>query len=196
MKRNKTVYLVKISLLSCLAAVLMLFDFPVFFSPSFYELDFSEIPVLLGTFSLGPVAGVIIEFLKIIIKLLIKGTSTAYVGEIANFVIGVAFILPAGIIYKKIKSKKGAIIGLITGTLTLALLSIPMNAFVLVPFYSEFYKLPMDVIIGMGTKIIPLITDMFTFAIFAVFPFNLFKGICVSVITLLVYKHLSPILHK
>ena len=71
-----------------------------------------------------------------------------------------------------------------------------MNAFVLVPFYSEFYKLPMDVIIGMGTKIIPLIADMFTFAIFAVFPFNLFKGICVSVITLLVYKHLSPILHK
>lgn len=104
---------VQIGMFGALAAVLMLFEFPLpFIAPPFYELDLSEIPVLIGTFSMGPVAGVLIELIKILVKLMLKGTSTAYVGDAANFVIGCCLLLPAGIIYKKNRTKKGAAIGM------------------------------------------------------------------------------------
>ena len=109
--------LVQIGMLSAIAVVLMLFEIPLPFAPSFYEIDFSEVPVLVGCFVMGPVAGAAIEFVKILLNFLINGTVTAGVGELGNFLIGCAFCVPAGIIYRKNSSRKGAIIGMVTGTL-------------------------------------------------------------------------------
>lgn len=178
-----------------LAAILMLFEFPLpFIAPSFYELDLSEIPVLIGTFSMGPVAGVLIELIKILLKLVLKGTSTAYVGDVANFVIGCFFLLPAGIIYKLKRTKKGAVLGMITGTLVMACAGGLMNAYILLPFYSQFYGMPMEALIAAGTEVNSLITNIPTFVLVAVVPFNLIKGIIVSLITDLVYKRVRVII--
>lgn len=188
--------LVQIGMFGALAAVLMLFEFPLpFIAPSFYELDLSEIPVLIGTFSMGPVAGVLIELIKILLKLVLKGTSTAYVGDVANFVIGCFFLLPAGIIYKVKKTKKSAVTGMAAGTLVMAAAGAVMNAYVLLPFYSQFYGMPMEALIAAGTEVNSLITSIPTFVLVAVVPFNLIKGIIVSLITYLVYKRVRVIIH-
>lgn len=187
--------LVQIGMFGALAAILMLFEFPLpFIAPSFYELDLSEIPVLIGTFSMGPVAGVLIELIKILLKLVLKGTSTAYVGDVANFVIGCFFLLPAGIIYKLKRTKKGAVLGMITGTLVMACAGGLMNAYILLPFYSQFYGMPMEALIAAGTEVNSLITNIPTFVLVAVVPFNLIKGIIVSLITDLVYKRVRVII--
>lgn len=187
--------LVKIGMLGAIAAVLMLFEFPLpFLAPSFYELDFSEIPVLIGAFSLGPLAGVIIEFLKILLNLLFNGTDTAFVGEIANFFIGCSFILPAAWIYQIKKTKKRALIGMIIGTLTLVITSCLINAYIMLPAYAAAFGLSQDVFIELGSLIHPQIDSLLPFVILCVAPFNLLKGILVSFCTFVLYKHLSPIL--
>lgn len=184
-----------IGVFSALACVLHMLDFPLpFLAPSFYRLDFSEIPALVGAFSFGPVAGVMIEFIKIVLKLLIKGTSTAFVGDLANFVIGCSFILPASAIYEFKKTKKSAVVSCISGTLCITAFGSAFNAVYLLPAFSVLFKMPLDTIISMGSKIIPMIKDVPTFALFCVAPFNLLKGAAVSLVTLLVYKKLSPIL--
>ena len=181
---------------SAIAAVLMIFEVPLPFAPSFYKLDFSELPALIGAFAFGPVAGVLIEFCKIILKLLIKGTSTAFVGELANFVVGCSFILPASIIYEIKKNKKSALIGCIFGTIILTFVGTSFNAIYLLPKFAELFGMPLDVIIGMGTEINPKITNVSSFVIFAVAPLNIIKGAINSVIAILIYKKLSPILKK
>lgn len=185
-----------IGVFSAISAILMLFEFPVPFAPSFYELDFSEIPALIGAFAFGPVAGVMIEFCKILLKLLMKGTSTAFVGDLANFVVGCSFILPASIIYLFKKTKKNAILASITGTLIMAVFGTMFNAVYLLPAFASLYGMPLDVIIGMGTAVNSNITSVTTFVIFAVAPLNLLKGGSVSLVTILVYKKLSIILKE
>lgn len=183
-----------IGVFSAISAILMLFEFPLPFAPSFYELDFSEIPALVGTFAFGPVAGVMIEFCKIVLKLFIKGTSTAFVGDLANFVIGCSFILPASVIYMFKKNKKNAIIACVAGTLCMTVFGSAFNAVYLLPAFSKLYGMPLDIIVGMGTAINANITSVVTLVIFAVVPMNLLKGCSVSLITMLIYKPLSPIL--
>ena len=183
-----------IGVFSAIAAVLMLFEFPVPFAPSFYELDFSEIPALVGTFAFGPVAGVMIEFCKIMLKLFMKGTSTAFVGDLANFVIGCSFILPAGIIYMFKKTKKNAIAASAVGTLIMTVFGTMFNAIYLLPAFSKLYGMPLDAIVGMGTAVNGNITSVASLVIFAVAPLNLLKGSSVSIVTMLTYKKLSPIL--
>lgn len=184
--------LVLIAMFSALAAVLMLIEVPLpFLAPSFYELDLSEVPIMIGTFIMGPVAGVIMEAVKILLKLLIKGTSTAYVGDFANFCIGCCYIIPAGIIYRKLKTKKNAIKGLVAGTVTMAVAGVVLNYFLMIPFYVKFFKMPLDVILAMGAEIYPVISNKLTFVLLCVVPFNLFKGIIIGIITLLVYKRIS-----
>lgn len=186
---------VQIGMFGALAAILMLFEFPLpFIAPPFYELDLSEIPVLIGTFSMGPVAGVLIELVKILLKLVLKGTSTAYVGDVANFAIGCCFLLPAGIIYKMKRTKKGALTGMIAGTLIMAAAGAVINAYILLPFYSRFYGMPMEALIQAGTEVNHLITNIPTFVMIAVVPFNLVKGIIDSFITTLVYKRVRVII--
>ena len=192
---TKTRTIVEIGMLGAIATVLMLFEFPLpFIAPPFYELDFSEVPVLVGAFALGPMAGASIELIKILINLLINGTVTAFVGEIGNYLLGCSFVIPAAIIYKKYKSKKNALIGMIAGTITMTVLGCFLNAYVLLPTYAAAFGMSIDAIIELGSAVNGNITNVTTFVIIAVAPFNIIKGVVVSVITLLIYKHISPIL--
>lgn len=188
--------IVTIGMLGAIAVVLMLFEIPLPFAPSFYEIDLSEVPVLVGCFAMGPVAGVLIELVKIILNLIINGSVTAGVGELANFCIGCSFCVPAGIIYQKKKTKKGAMIGLVSGTLIMTFLGCFINAYVMLPTYAKAFKIPIEGLIEMGTKVNASITNLFTFVMFAVVPFNLLKGILVSIVVLLIYKKISPIIKR
>lgn len=183
----------QIGMLSAIAVVLMLFEIPLPFAPAFYEIDFSEVPVLVGCFAMGPVAGAAIEFVKIILNLLINGSVTAGVGEIANFLIGCAFCVPAGIIYRRNKTKKTAVTGMIVGTVFMTAAGCLLNAYVLLPAYAKAFEMPIKGLIEMGTAVNGNITNLFTFVIFAVAPFNLLKGILVSLIVMAIYKKISPV---
>lgn len=187
--------IVSVGMLAAISVVLMLFEFPLpFIAPGFYELDFSEVPILIGAFALGPVAGVMAELVKILLNLAISGTDTAFVGELANFIMGCAFVIPASLIYKRKKSRKNALIGLGVGVISITAAAICINALILLPAYSKAFGTPIEVFIEMGTAIHPSINGIWTFAFLAVAPFNLIKGVLVSVITMLLYKHISPIL--
>ena len=187
--------LVLMGMLGAIGAVLMFFEFPLpFVAPSFYGLDLSEIPVLVGTFAMGPMAGAIIEGVKILVKLVLKPTSTGFVGEFANVCIGCALVLPAGLIYKVKKTKKGAIAGMVVGTISMAFVGAVLNALVMLPFYSNF--MPLESILEAGAAINPAISSVWTFVFLAVAPFNLIKGALVSLITSLVYKRISVIIHR
>ena len=183
----------QVGMLGAISVILMLFEIPLPFAPSFYEIDLSEVPVMIGCFVMGPMAGVAIEFIKILLNLVINGTVTAGVGEIANFLIGCSMIVPAGIIYKKMHTRKGAIIGMLFGTVFMAVIGCFINAFVLLPTYAKAFGMPIDALVGMGSAINPKITDLTTFVIFATAPFNLLKGVLVSVIVFLIYKKIRPV---
>lgn len=185
-----------IGVFSAIAMILHIFDFPVPFAPPFYKLDFSEIPALIGAFAFGPVAGVMIELCKILLKLLIKGTSTAFVGDLANFVVGCSFILPASIIYMIKKTKKTAMAASATGTLIMTVFGTMFNAIYLVPTFAVLYGMPLEKIVAMGTAINERITNVTSLVIYCVAPLNLLKGASVSLVTILVYKKLSPILKQ
>lgn len=183
-----------IGMLGAVAAVLMLFEIPLPFAPSFYEIDLSEVPVLIGTFAMGPIAGAFVELVKIILNFVINGTMTAGVGELANFCLGCAFCVPAGVIYRRRKTRKRAVIGLVTGTAVMTFLGCFINAYIMLPAYAKAFSIPLDTIVSMGSEVNGSITDLFTFVMFAVVPFNLLKGIMVSAIVLLIYKKISPII--
>jgi len=189
-------YIAKVAILAAIAVVLMLFEIPLWFAPGFYKLDFSEIPVLLGGFALGPVAAVFIETIKILLNLMINGTITMGIGELANLIIGCALSVPASIIYKKRKTFKMAFLGLGVGTISMVLVGGLVNLFLILPVYSFFLHIPMKALIGMGSALNSNIVDLKSFVFFATSPFNLLKGIVVSIPVLLLYKRLSPILHK
>ena len=188
-------YIVKIAVLTAIAAVIMLFEFPLPFAPGFYKLDLSETVILMGGFAMGPVAAVLMELLKNLINILLNGTSTAYIGELANFVIGCALVVPASLIYKYHKSMKGAIVSLAVGIVTLAVIGALMNYFVLIPAFSKFYGLTIENIVGAGSAVNPLVSDLKTLVVFAVAPFNLVKGLLCGGLNLLLYKRLSKVLH-
>lgn len=184
-----------IGMFSAVAGILMLFEFPLpMIAPPFYELDFSELPVLICGFAFGPVAGVVTEFLKVLIKLFIKSTSTAFVGDLANFVVGCTMILPATILYHLKKSKTSAVVSCIVGTICMAVFGTMFNAIYLIPAFSKLYQIPLDAIIAMGNAINASISDIVTFVIICVAPLNIIKGAMISVLTILVYKPLSPII--
>lgn len=184
---------VKVGMLAAIAVVLMMFEIPLPFAPSFYEIDFSEVPVLIGAFSMGPLAGAVIEFVKILLNLVFTGTDTAGVGELANFVIGCSLCIPAALIYKHKKTRKSALIGMVTGTTLMVIAGCFINAYIMLPVFSAAFQLPIDALVSMGTVVNPYITNLTTFVIFAVAPFNLLKGALVSLIVLMIYKKISPI---
>lgn len=189
--------IVLMAVFSALATVLMLLEFPIpFIAPSFYEIDLSEIPILIGSFIMGPVAGVIMEAVKILLKLLIKGTSTAYVGDLANFFIGCCFVIPASIIYKHKKSKKSALIGMTVGTFLMATVGVIINYFVLLPFYVKAFGMPLDSIIEAGAAINSFVSNKLTFVIICVAPFNILKGFIDGLITALIYKRISILIRS
>ena len=181
-----------IGICGAIAAVLHMLDFPLpFLAPGFYKLDFSELPVMLCGFYLGPSSAVFCEIIKIILKLLFKSTSTAFVGDFANFVVGCSLALPAVIVYHTHKSKTSALWGCILGTLAITLVGSFFNAVYLLPKFSQLYGIPLDAIIGMGSAINGGIHNISTFVLLAVAPLNLIKGAMISVLTLLLYKKVA-----
>ncbi len=187
----------QMSMLSVIAFILMYFDFPLpFLAPPFYKFDFSEVAVMIAGFSMGPVAAIVVEGLKIILALLYKGSSTAYVGEIANFIIGCSYVIPASIIYKRNKTKKDALIGMVIGSIIMCITGLLMNYFILIPAYSHFFKLELATILKMGQQVVPLVKDKLTFVLLTTTPFNIVKTIIVSLTVMLIYKHISPLLKK
>ena len=181
-----------IAVCSAIAAVLHMLDFPLLFlAPEFYKLDFSELPVMLCGFYMGPSAAVACEAIKILLKLLLKGTSTAFVGDFANFAVGCSLVLPAVIVYHTKKTRASALWGLLLGTVVVTVFGSAFNAIYLLPKFSQLFGLPLDAIIGMGGKINSGITSLQTFVLLAVAPLNLIKGAMVSVLTLLLYKKVA-----
>lgn len=195
-KKINIALMAKVGVLSAISIIIMLFEIPLWFAPPFYKLDLSEAIILVGGFALGPVAAVLIEFVKILLNLLFNGTQTAGVGELANFIMGVSLVLPAAIIYKYKKSLKGAIIGMLAGIVSLVIIGSVLNLYLLLPMYSTLYGLPLDAIIEMGSKLNPSIKNLNTFVLMITVPFNAVKGIACALLATLLYKRLSPILHK
>lgn len=189
-------YIAFVAMFSAIGGVLMLLEIPLFFAPSFYKMDLSELPVLLCSFYLGPVAGITAEFLKVFIKLLLKGTSTAFVGDYANFVVGCCYILPASAIYHAHKTKQNAVIGMAAGTLVMAVFGSVFNALYLIPKFAELFGMPIDVIVRMGTAVNSRIVSVPTLALYAVVPFNILKGVCDGILTFLLYKRLGRIFFR
>ena len=184
---------VQIGMLSAIAIILMQFEVPLPFAPPFYKIDFSEIPVLIGCFVMGPLAGAIVELIKVILNVVISGTTTGGVGDIANFLIGCAMCVPAGMIYKKYHTRKSALAGMAVGTVFMTVIGCILNAYVLLPVYAKAFEMRIDALVAMGTAVNHSITSLSTFVIFAVAPFNLLKGVLVSFIVFLIYKKISPI---
>lgn len=199
-KKNTTTHtnskvrkIAQIGMLGAIAVILMLFEIPLPFAPSFYEIDLSEVPVMVGCFVMGPLAGAAIEFIKILLNFVINGTVTAGVGEFGNFLIGCAMIVPAGMIYRKLHTRKGAIVGMTVGTIFMTVAGCFINAYLLLPAYAKAFGMPIDALVGMGTAVNPKITSLTSFVMFAVAPFNLLKGVIVSVIVFLIYKKIRPV---
>ena len=197
MDRTRTRTIAQVAMLGAVAGVLMNFEFPLpFLAPSFYQLDFSEIPVLVGTFAMGPVAGVLIELVKILVHLVTKGTMTAGVGDIANFLMGCAFIVPAGLIYRfhYVKSRKHAVMGMAAGTVITTILACVLNAYILLPAYGKAFGVPIESFIEMGSAVHNGVNGLLGFVILIIVPFNLVKYTLTSVIVFFIYKKLRVIL--
>jgi riboflavin transporter FmnP len=195
MRDEKLVKLIKISLLSVMAFLLMYIELPLPIFPDFLKIDVSDLPALLGAFALGPVAGVIIEFFKNILHGMLAG-KTAFVGELANFLVGGCLVYVAGYVYKIRKSKNGAIVALLIGTIVMSIFAGVLNYFVVLPLYEKVLGFPIGVVVGMGSKINHSIVDLRSFIVLSIIPFNLLKGVIVSAVTLALYKRVSPLLHK
>ncbi len=196
MKKDTTHKLTVAAMLSAVAFILMFIEFPIpMLIPAFIKMDFSDLPALLGAFALGPVYGVVISFMKNLLHIVIKGTSTACVGELSNFILGAIFSAVAGYIYKHHKSRKTAIIGAVAGAVAMGVLSVPSNYFVVYPAYVQFYHMPLEAILGMYQAILPSADSLIKCLIIFNLPFTLVKGLLDAVLCMLIYKPLSPILH-
>ena len=183
--------LVMTALLSALATVLMFVSFSVPFVPSFIKLDLSELPALIAAFSMGPLSGVAVCLVKNLVNLLF--TYSMGVGELCNFLLGVAFVLPAGLIYKKHNNRKGALIGALTGALTMGVISIFINYYLVYPVYAKLL-MPMDAILGMYQAINPKVSNLWQALCFFNAPFTFVKGLISVAITFLIYKRISPLI--
>ena len=182
------------AILTAMAVLLMYLEIPLPFMPVFLKFDFSELPVLIGAFALGPVWGIVIELLKNLIHLPV--TQTMGIGELSNFIAGTIYVGTAGIIYRKFLTKKGAAISMAIATRALAIIAIPVNAFITLPLYGSMMGFPLEAIIGMSASANPLVKDKISLLLAVFVPFNLFKGIVVSVITFFVYKPISRLINK
>ena len=181
------------AMLAAVATILMYMEFPIPIMPAFIKMDISELPALIASFAYGPLSGIAVCLIKNLIKL--PSTSTAAVGELFNFVMGALFVGVAGIVYKKNKTRKGAIIGAVAGALIMALVSLPYNYFVVYPAYVVMYHLPLEAIIGMYQAINPNVNGLLACLVTFNVPVTFAKGMVDALLCFLIYKPLSPILH-
>ncbi|MBO4913879.1 MAG: ECF transporter S component [Oscillospiraceae bacterium] len=184
-------------MLSAVAFILMYVEFPIpALIPAFIKLDVSDLPELLAAFALGPVWGVVVTFVKNLLFSVLHGTSSNYIGELCNFLLGSVFAFTAGVIYHRGKSRKSALIGALAGAVLMAVISVPINYFVVYPAYVVVYGMPMEAIIGMYQAINPSADGLMKCLVLFNLPFTFFKGLLDVVLCFLIYKPLSPILHK
>ena len=183
--------IVMTALLGAVASVLMFFSFSVPFMPSFIKMDLSEMPALVAAFSMGPLSGAAVCLIKNVVN--VFSTTTAGVGELCNFLLGVAFVVPAGYIYKFKKNRLGALIGSLTGSAAMAVIGLPLNYFVTYPLYIKM-GFPLDIIIGMYQDILPSVDGLLMCLIVFNLPFTLMRGIIDSALTFLIYKRISPLI--
>jgi len=190
-KSNLSVqYMTRIAILGALSAILFMIEIPVI---AFYKLDVSTLPALLGAFSMGPMAGLAILLIKNTFGLL--HSTSMYVGELADFIMGAAYILPAALIYRYKKSRKNALIGMIAGTVTMIIVAVLVNWKIMIPFYMTAYGMPMEKVVAMAQSAMPFVDTEWELLMYVTAPFNLLKGIVLSALTFLLYKRLSPLLH-
>ncbi|ADH60350.1 membrane protein-like protein [Thermoanaerobacter mathranii subsp. mathranii str. A3] len=190
MEKTKTQTIVKVGFLSATAFILMYLEFQVPLFPGFLKLDFSDVPALVASFAIGPLYGVMVELIKNILHATV--TQSGAIGEIANFTVGSIFVYAAGVIYQFNKTRKTALISMAIATVVMAVTASLLNYYVFLPLYQRVMGWPMDAIINMGKAANKNIVDVKTLISYGIFPFNILKGIVVSVITFLVYKKLSP----
>ena len=187
--------IVKIGMLSAVAFLLMLIQFPIpTLFPFFLELDISELPALLGGFTLGPIAGSIIVLLKNLLLLAVRGSKTSYVGELSNFIVGAAFVVPASILYINNKSKRGAIYSLIAGILGMTIVACISNYYLIIPLFSK--TLGFESVLEMASSANMSFVEMKSYILNGVVALNILKSMVVSIFTLLIYKRLSPLLRS
>lgn len=191
-KRTSTKTLVKISLLSAISFVLMFVEMPIpGLFPSFLKIDISDIPALVAGLAMGPIAGFAVEGVKNFLHF-ITATSTGGVGELANLVVGGAFVVTSSTVYAYKKNLRGIITGFILATIVMALVGSVMNYFVMLPFYGKF--MGMEAIIGMGKAVNPRVNDLLSFVLWFIAPFNIIKGVIISIVTIPLYKKLERFL--
>lgn len=203
---SKTSKITQIAILAAIAFIVSLLKIPMWFTPWFYRFDFSEVIILISGFSLGPISGMLVELVKIIIKLIIKGTMSFGIGELSDFLIGCAFMLPSAYFYKIKKSKnthsdkrkgmKIACISLCIGTVIMCIVSLFLNTFVILPSYCTILHLDMIDIINSARAINPLVKDEMSLIFFTILPFNLIKGTVSSILCFVLYKKLKLIIEK
>jgi riboflavin transporter FmnP len=193
-KLFSTANLIKMALLSAIAAILMQLGIklPALF-PSFLEIDFSEVPAIVAVLTMNPLAGIVVVVMKNILKIILFGTNTMYVGELANLLVSIGYMLPLILLVRKGRGFKRVIIGICLGTLGLTLAGAVVNYFITLPFYAKV-MIPMDAIVGMGNSIYSGITDKFTLILFSFVPFNLLKGALVSIVSIVFVKSIYPLL--
>ena len=187
---NRVRKLTVTAMLAAVATVLMFFSFNVPLMPSFIKLDFSELPALLAAFAFGPLSGAAVCLVKNLVNLLF--TTTGGVGELSNFLLGACFVVPAGWIYRRWKTRRGALAGALTGALAMAVIGVFTNYYVVYPVYTAF--MPMEVILGMYRAINPAVETLWDALIWFNMPFTFLKGLCSVVMAFVIYKPLSPIL--
>ena len=185
--------LVKVGILAAMSFILMFFQFPIPVAPPFMKVDLADVPALIGGFSMGPVYGVLIQLIKNILNL--SKTSTYGVGEVSNFVVGGLFVFVSSSIYQRKKTKKNATIAMVCGVLVMSLAATLSNAFVIFPLYGKAMGVDMGAFVAMAQKTNVLVKSYFTMMVFAIVPFNLIKGFIEILVTKLLYKHVSGILH-
>ncbi len=194
MNRNKNLaVLVRTALLGAIAFVLMLLEIPIPIVPAWLKLDFSDLPALIAGFALGPISGMIVQVVKILLFLLVRGTSSGFVGELGNLLMGIALVLPASLIYMKGKSRKSAVIGMIVGMVCMTITSGLTNYYLLIPAYSKL--MGVEAILSMCKELNPAMDSVAAYCYMAAMPFTLVKSFIDCVVVFALYKKLSPILH-
>jgi len=194
--RFNTRSMVMAAMLGAIAGLLMFVEIGVPFAPPFIKLDLSDLPVLLSGFLFGPAMGVATGAIKILVKLLIKPTSTAFVGELSNFILTAIYVAVAAVFYRMHRTKKGAVIAMTIATVVTSLGAVLSNVYVIFPLFATMMNTTMGALVGMITEVNPLVTNVFTMVVFSLLPFNLFKYGLVSLITFLIYKKISVIIRK
>lgn len=189
--KNSTKAMVLTAVLGAISGILMILEFSMPFIPPFVKMDFSELPVILGGFIMGPIYGAFISLIKILINFALHGTTTFGIGELANFLYSLGYMLPAVLIYHKLRTRKGAAISLAIGTIITSIIAIIMNIAVTFPLYGKLMNLDIFTIVEMCAKTNPFVKDMISLMICSMLPFNLFKYGVTSILTFILYKKLS-----